>query len=128
MYYFNTFSLSTTSTLYKLRKISSWALYCKFLLSLCEIQRCIIRVQIFKMEPSESVPAFNLESRRWKVTEERGKNERDEGVGDEINSPRTKAHEPFQLLLRVLPSKGTFKGSGWGTPQGYHGEYGGGIL
>ncbi|GIY96660.1 hypothetical protein CEXT_128361 [Caerostris extrusa] len=59
------------------------------------------------MEPSESVHAFNLESRSWKVREESGKDERG-GGGAKINSHRTKAHEPFQLL-RVLVSKGTFK-------------------
>ncbi|GIY96658.1 hypothetical protein CEXT_128351 [Caerostris extrusa] len=60
------------------------------------------------MVPSESVHAFNLESRRWKVS---GKDERGGGRRSIVAG---EAHEPFQLL-RVLQSKENFKDLA-GTP------------
>ncbi|GIY54632.1 hypothetical protein CDAR_434331 [Caerostris darwini] len=94
MLYFNTFSLFNNLFLIKIWEKIELGFVLQISSSLCEIQRCIIRVPIFNMEPSVSLHAFNLESRRWKVREESGKDERG---GGEINSCR-RTHEAFQLL------------------------------
>ncbi|GIY96657.1 hypothetical protein CEXT_128341 [Caerostris extrusa] len=67
------------------------------------------------MEPSESVHAFNLESRRWKVREETGKDERG-GVGQKINSCRRRLTNHFNCC-ECFNQRGLLKDLA-GTPPG----------